>query len=211
MKKKKKIVLIILLLVIVLSIIIAIRIHASKDGNQESKLIKIYNDLCSSSTYEFALEQDDKNKTIMAKKGDKTVIDQYSGGNHTTTLVENGNTYLILHDRQEYYVYEVNNVEQSILTDGLKDLLNKTYIVGTEKIRGKNYTYEEYKGSTVFMISNTPQLEEIDVKTRIYFGKDSNIAYIKTIFGDQNELLKIKLSYNADDSLFEIPSNYAEN
>ena len=61
------------------------------------------------------------------------------------------------------------------------------------------------------MISNTPQLDEDGVKTRIYFDKNSNIAYIKTIFGDQSELLKVKLTYDADDSLFEIPADYAEN
>ena len=147
----------------------------------------------------------------MAKKDDKTSIDQYSGDSHSTTLVENGNTYLVLHDRKEYYIYERNNVEQSILTDGLKDLLGKSYTVGTEKIQGKNYNYEEYDGSTVFMISNTPQLDEDGVKTRIYFDKNSNIAYIKTIFGEQSELLKVKLTYDADDSLFEIPADYAEN
>ena len=97
------------------------------------------------------------------------------------------------------------------LTDGIKELLNKKYTVGNEKIRGKNYTYEEYEGSTVFMISNTPQLNEEGVKTRIYFSKDSKIAYVKTIFGDQDELLKVKLSNDVDNALFEIPANYAEN
>ena len=52
----------------------------------------------------------------MAKKADKTIIDQYSKDSetkiesHTTTLVKDNNTYLILHDRKEYYVYEQNNV-----------------------------------------------------------------------------------------------------
>ena len=61
------------------------------------------------------------------------------------------------------------------------------------------------------MISNTPQLNEEGVKTRIYFSKDSKIVYVKTIFGDQDELLKVKLSNDVDNALFEIPANYAEN
>lgn len=211
MKKKKIIALIIAILIILVAIVIITKVVSSKNKDQESKLIKIYDTLTTSSAYEFTIEQSDNNKTIMAKKDDKTSIDQYSGDSHSTTLVENDNTYLVLHDRKEYYIYERNNVEQSILTDGLKDLLGKSYTVGTEKIRGKNYNYEEYDGSTVFMISNTPQLDENGVKTRIYFDKNSNIAYIKTIFGDQSELLKVKLTYDADDSLFEIPADYAEN
>lgn len=211
MKKKKIIALIIAILIILVAIVIITKVVSSKNRDQESKLIKIYDTLTTSSAYEFTIEQSDNNKTIMAKKDDRTSIDQYSGDSHSTTLVENGNTYLVLHDRKEYYIYERNNVEQSILTDGLKDLLGKSYTVGTEKIRGKNYNYEEYDGSTVFMISNTPQLDEDGVKTRIYFDKNSNIAYIKTIFGDQSELLKVKLTYDADDSLFEIPADYAEN
>lgn len=211
MKKKKIIALIIAILIILVAIVIITKVVSSKNKDQESKLIKIYDTLTTSSAYEFTIEQSDNNKTIMAKKDDKTSIDQYSGDSHSTTLVENDNTYLVLHDRKEYYIYERNNVEQSILTDGLKDLLGKSYTVGTEKIRGKNYNYEEYDGSTVFMISNTPQLDEDGVKTRIYFDKNSNIAYIKTIFGDQSELLKVKLTYDADDSLFEIPADYAEN
>ena len=211
MKKKKIRTLIIALLVIILAIIILVKVIGKKDGNQESKLVNIYNELSTSSTYICTIEQNDNNKTIMAKKDSKTAIDQYSGESHTTTIVDSENTYLVLHDRQEYYIYKGNNVEQSILTDGIKDLLNKKYTVGNEKIRGKNYTYEEYEGSTVFMISNTPQLNEEGVKTRIYFSKDSKIVYVKTIFGDQDELLKVKLSNDVDNALFEIPANYAEN
>ena len=49
----------------------------------------------------------------MAKKGDKTIIDDYTEESHTTTIVKDNNTYLVLHDREEYYVYEQNNVEQN--------------------------------------------------------------------------------------------------
>jgi competence protein ComGC len=210
MKKKRLITLAIIILIVIL-VILAIRMFVKKEQAQESKIINIYDKLVTSQEYLCTIEQDDENKIIMAKKGEKTIIDQYSGESHSTTLVKDENTYLVLHDRQEYYVYERNNVEQSILTDGLKELINKSYEVGTEKVKGKNYSYEEYEGSTVFTLSSTLALNEEGVKTRVYFNKDSELVYIKTIFGDQNELLKVSLSYEAEDSLFDIPENYAEN
>ena len=152
-----------------------------------------------------------------AKKADKTIIDQYSKDSetkiesHTTTLVKDNNTYLILHDRKEYYVYEQNNVEQNILTDGIKEVVDKDFTTGEEKVKGKKYDYEEYNGSTMFMITNTLELNEADIKTRFYFDKNGNLTYIKTIYGEDEELLKVNLEKDVDDSIFEIPSDYAEN
>lgn len=209
MKKKKVITLAIILVIIILAII-AVSKFMTKNKKEDTKLLDIYDNLTSSESYMVTIEQDENNKTIMAKKGEKTVIDQYSGESRSTTLVKDGNTYLVLHDREEYYVYERNNVEQSILTDGLKELIDKTYTVGNEKVKGKNYDYEEYEGSTVFMISNTSSLNDEGVKTRLYFNKKSELVYVKTIYSEESELLKINISNEVDDALFEIPSNYAE-
>ena len=153
----------------------------------------------------------------MAKKGDKTIIDQYTKNsetnleNHTTTLVKDNNTYLILHDRKEYYVYTENNVEQTIVTDGLKEIISKSYTTGTEKIKGKKYSYEEYDGSSMFMISNLININDTNVKTRFYFDSKNNLTYIKTILDNKQELLKVTLEKDVKDSIFEIPSDYAEN
>lgn len=209
MKKKKVIILAIILVILILAII-AVSKFMTKNKKEETKLLDIYDNLTSSESYIVTIEQDENNKTIMAKKGEKTVIDQYSRESRSTTLVKDGNTYLVLHDREEYYVYERNNVEQSILTDGLKELIDKTCTVGNEKIKGKNYDYEEYEGSTVFMISNTSSLNDEGVKTRLYFNKKSELVYVKTIYSEGSELLKVNISNEVDEALFEIPSNYAE-
>lgn len=209
MKKKQKIVILVILVLIIVGIIIAI---ATRKEQDEQKLLKIYNDLNSSENYKFTAEQNDKNKTIVAKKGEKTAIDSYNEESHTTTIVENGNTCYILHDREEYYIYKQNNVEQSILTDWIKEVVDKEYSVGEEKILGKKYLYEEYNGSTMFMKSNVLDISEEDIKTRFYFDKNDDLVYIKTIYGEnKQELLKVELSKDVDDSLFKIPSNYAEN
>jgi len=200
-----------------IAIIFGIVKIVNKNRPKEQRLSKIYQDLEDSQTYLFEIEKNNNNKTIMAKKGDKTIIDQYTKNsetnleNHTTTLVKDNNTYLILHDRKEYYVYTENNVEQTIVTDGLKEIISKSYTTGTEKIKGKKYSYEEYDGSSMFMISNLININDTNVKTRFYFDSKNNLTYIKTILDNKQELLKVTLEKDVKDSIFEIPSDYAEN
>ena len=200
-----------------IAIIFGIVKIVNKNSPKEQRLSKIYQDLEDSQTYLFEIEKNNNNKTIMAKKGDKTIIDQYTKNsetnveNHTTTLVKDNNTYLILHDRKEYYVYTENNVEQTIVTDGLKEIISKSYTTGTEKIKGKKYSYEEYDGSSMFMISNLININDTNVKTRFYFDSKNNLTYIKTILDNKQELLKVTLEKDVKDSIFEIPSDYAEN
>lgn len=210
MKKKKMIRLLLSILIIVAIVIVISKLTGDKQ-EEIKKLAQLYEELNASQTYLFEMEQNDNNKTIMAKKGEKTIIDQYSKDSHTTTIVKDNNTYLVLHDREEYYVYEQNNVEQTILTDGIGEIVSKSFTTGTEKVKGKKYSYEEYAGSTMFMVSATLDTNEEDIKTRFYFDNDNNLVYIRTIKGATQELLEIKIEKEVDDSIFEIPSNYAEN
>ena len=206
---KKKLIFIIIFILIIIAIIFTIsRIVID---NNTHRLEEIYEKLSSSSSYCFQMEQENnKNKTIMAKKDDKSIIDQYSADSHIATLEKDNCSYLILYDREEYYVYGSSNIEQNILIDGIKEIVDKPYTKGKEKIMGKQYKYEEYNGSSTFMISSTLDLNEEDIKTRFYFDSKGNLVYIKTLHGDQQELLKVSLTTEVDDSLFEIPSNFAE-
>lgn len=210
MKKKKRLTLVIIILIIIGIVIIVSKVTSNKN-EKTKRLLKIYDDLSASQTYLFEMKQNDKNKTIMAKKGNQTMIDQYSNGSHSTTLVKEDTTYLILHDRKEYYVYEQNNVDQSILIDGLEEVKDREFTTGEEKVKGKKYYYEEYNGSTMFMVSNSLEANEANIKTRFYFDKDDNLVYVKTINGDTEELMQINIENEVDDSIFEIPSDYAEN
>ncbi len=216
MKKNKRISLIVIILVIIGIIFFVSKIVGSKNSKVQ-ELAKVYNKLNSSQAYQFKWEQNDNNKTIIIKDGDKTLIDQYSKDeesatqNHTRTLIKENSTYLILPDRKEYYIYEGNNVDQTFLIDGIKEITGKEYTKGTEKVKGKKYKYEEYSGSTMFLLSNSLNLDENDVKTRFYFDSKENLVYIKTIYGDKHELLKVSLTNDIDSSVFEIPADYAEN
>lgn len=216
MKKNKRINLIVIILVIIGIIFFVSKIVGNKNSKVQ-ELAKVYNKLNSSQAYQFKWEQNDNNKTIIIKDGDKTLIDQYSKEedsatqNHTKTLIKENSTYLILPDRKEYYIYEGNNVDQTFLIDGIKEIMGKEYTKGTEKVKGKKYKYEEYSVSTMFLLSNSLNLDENDVKTRFYFDSKDNLVYIKTIYGDKHELLKVSLTNDIDSSVFEIPADYAEN
>ncbi len=216
MKKNKRINLIVIILVIIGIIFFVSKIVGNKNSKVQ-ELAKVYNKLNSSQAYQFKWEQNDNNKTIIIKDGDKTLIDQYSKEedsatqNHTKTLIKENSTYLILPDRKEYYIYEGNNVDQTFLIDGIKEIMGKEYTKGTEKVKGKKYKYEEYSGSTMFLLSNSLNLDENDVKTKFYFDSKDNLVYIKTIYGDKHELLKVSLTNDIDSSVFEIPADYAEN
>ena len=217
MKKNKRVKIIVIILVII-GIIFGISKIIGNKNKKIQELAQIYNELSSSQTYQFEWEQNENNKTIMAKDGDKILIDQYSKEedstiqNHSKTLIKDNITYFILPDRKEYYVYEGNTVDQtSFLTDGIKDMMGKEYTKGNEKVKGKRYDYEEYNGSSMFLIDNSLNLEENDIKTRFYFDKKGNLVYIKTLYGDKHELLKVSLSKDVDSSVFEIPADYAEN
>lgn len=207
--RKKKLIRLVVFILLILAIIIGV-MHILNKNKTTQKLSAIYNKLKDGQSYLFEMERNDENKVIMAQKNNQIVIDQYSKDNHSTTVVKDNNTYLILHDREEYYVYEQNNVKQNILPDGIKEFIDKPFETGTEKIKGKKYSYEEYSGSTMFIITNDLDISQQNVKTRFFFDNDGNLAYIKTMTENDQELLKISLTNEVKDDIFNIPSHYAE-
>lgn len=207
--KKKKLKKLLIVVIMVIAILIAVSIIFNKN-TENNKLSSLYKELTESQAYLFQMERNNENKVIIAKKDNKTMIDQYAEYSHLTILVQDDKTYLVLHDKEEYLVYAQDNIEQNILPDGIKEVIDKSFSTGTEKIQGKKYYYEEFPGSTIFTVSNTLNTNEEGVKTRFFFDKNDNLAYIKTITENDQELLKVKVEKQVDDSVFEIPSHYAE-
>lgn len=210
-KKVKKILKIIIPIIIILAIIVTIIIVKNNSQPKVQVLLEVYNKLNGITSYQFQKEIDSKNKTIVAKNGNNAVIDNYSSGTHTTTIINNGTTTYISHEKEEYYIYNNINIEANIVESWMEDVINREYTTGEEKIRGKKYYYEEYQGSTMFCDSNSLNEDESQIKTRFYFDDENNLVYIKTIFSQtQEELLKIEISENIDNTLFEIPEGYIE-
>ena len=73
MKKNKRIFFIVVILIIIGIIFGIIKLVGNKEDKIQ-KLAKIYEELNNNQTYLFEMEQNSNNKTIMAKKGNKTII-----------------------------------------------------------------------------------------------------------------------------------------
>ncbi|MCI8654331.1 MAG: hypothetical protein HFJ48_00415 [Clostridia bacterium] len=189
-------------------------------NNPQNRLEKQYNIMISNNTYIFSRNSENgENKIVTTKRGDKTRIDMYNSGDFTTTLIKDGNTYLISHGVQEYYIYSNNSIDEEILTEELERIVKKEHKTGREKIYGRTYYYEEFSGITDFLIESYKDMDLNTAKTRFYF-KGEELQFIKTIYQtidsntgkvtDVEELLKASIEYDVDDKVFEIPSNYAE-
>jgi len=220
MNKKISIPIVPIILIIIL-VIIVIVVLVRVSGNDASKLLKVYNKMIEKQTYSFTrYDFEEKNKLITYRKTDKTLIDMYNSGEHLSTLVVAGDTYLIFHENKEYYIYPNNNLDEEILTDSLKDIVELEYTEGKEKIYGKTYQYEEYSGVSEFLITPEYNMDTESTKTRFYF-KGNELVYLKTIYDivdsetgetkQTEELQTVKVEYEVEDSVFEIPSDYAEN
>lgn len=212
MKKKIRIPIVPIILLIVAVIIIAIVINKNKKTTDEQLLQEEYNKLSSMQSYQFTKEKDSKNKTVVVKNNENTAIDSYSDGMHTTTIIKDNKTYYIIHDKEEYYIYNSANMENSIVIDWIKDVMTKEYISGEEKVRGRKLKYEEYTGATMFSEATSLDIDESKTKTRFYFDNNKDLVYIKTIYENgTEELQKIEITQEINSKLFEVPSAYAEN
>jgi len=208
------------IIIAIVVIIITIVLCTKGVQNQTSKLSKVYEKMVSSQTYAFTrYDFEEKNKLITYRKVDKTLIDMYNSGQHTSILIDNGDTYLILHENKEYFVYTNTSKDEEILLNDLKEVIALEYSTGKEKIYGKNYKYEEYKGISVFLNAIDGKMDADSVKTRFYF-KGNELVYLKTMYDvineetgertQKEELQTVKVEYDVEDSIFKMPADYAE-
>ena len=212
MKKKIRISIIPIILIIIAIIIIIVLINKNQKKGNEQLLQEEYNKLNSMQSYQFTKEKDSKNKTIVVKDGDNTAIDSYSDGMHTATIIKDNKTYYIIHDKEEYYIYNSTNIENSIVIDWIKDVKDKEHTSGEEKVRGRKLKYEEYTGATTFSETTSLDIDESKTRTRFYFDNSKDLVYIKTIYENgTEELQKIEITQEINSKLFEIPATYAEN
>lgn len=218
---KKKIVIFVIVILILLAVASASIIFIKSANNGISKLENIYNKMVENQTYSFTrYDFEEQHKLITHRKNNKTLIDMYNPGQHLSTLVVDKDTYLIYHENKEYYVYPNNSLDQEILIDDLKKTIETEYTKGNEKIYGKKYKYEEYAGVSNFLMSSPKNMDTASVKTRFYFDKNE-LVYLKTIYDVINEetgertqaeeLQTVKVEYEVENSIFEIPADYAEN
>ncbi len=215
---KKKIVLIIIAIIVVLAsaagLIAWIGLGTKTENKMlegdTSKVSKLYDELVEKQTYSFTIKLDDNSQVYYAKKEDMAYIEASYQGDSSKMLVKDGNSYLLLEDEKVYYTYQNNETDLERILLQLEEAKEKQYKEGKEKIEGKEYRYEEYEGISEFLMKEDISTEEEQkAKTRFYFNKDQ-LVYIKTIIGNEQEILKVEMSDKVDDKLFEIPSEYKE-
>ena len=217
MLKSKKVKMILILVAVI--IILTILMFAL--GSSPSDLtINMYKKINNSQNYTITLkgrEDDEYSYTIsIAQRGTDISIDMISKSDdeeqHTTTLLEDENVYTIMHNDKEYETMSSKDIEADILIPEMKDIDEKTYQKGKEKVNGKTYYYEEYKGISTFLMLIDADNEEI-VKTRFYYDGDK-LVYIKNMIDQDGEkleeLIQAECNYEVNENLFEIPEDYAE-
>ena len=211
MNKKTIIITAITIAVIILTCIITFIIMGSGKGYSNSnKIIKINEKL---SRNEYTITQKTEEKEITLVRKENKVYKEEKNENITEKYyTKDGNAYILSEDNKKVYEYPNNSGMLYEFTGELEDLENMEYETGKEKINGKEYKYQEYKDYDIFLINqdlldDEEDVKDVEAKTRLYFlGK--NLKYIKTIIGDKEELIEINISYKANESVLEWPSDY---
>lgn len=211
-KENKKVIIIFIIIAIVavcLGIISCFLLVPNTSKELSFSINELYESLKQEQAYSINLTLDENNKSLYAKQSNIAYLDDILNGVETEMLIKNGNTYLIKDEDKVYYVYKNNETNLNKIEDILEALKDKEYQTGEEKIDNKSYSYIEFNQLTDFAIMNTSNIKSDTKKTRLYFdGKD--LKYIKTIAGNKEELLKVTISRDVDNKLFQIPSDYEE-
>ena len=218
MKKNKKILIIVISIILILAVILGIifLVSKNKQGNtneiqEAQKTEKVYEEVSKANQITFTCTLDDKNKETIIVKDNNAYKETTKDGKTSRYIVKDGNTYFLDEDSKKYYTYNNNTSILIELKQQLEKLQDLSKEAGKERIKGKNYSYEEFKKYQGFLINNKIAVTDLTkAKTRIYYDNDK-IVYIKTIAGDEEELLKVDISYNqVNDDYFNIPDEYKD-
>ncbi len=216
--EKKKIIIISLITIAIVAIVVGIvcffafgnKNDNNSDEQQTNKVSELYENLKAKETYSFTTTLDDKNEEVYAKGNNAGYTETLYNGELSKYIIKDGNSYLIRDESKEYYTYSNNQTDLNKVEKILGNLAGVEFTTGKENVNNKKYQYMEYNQATGFtMMSSTQLASSENVKTRFYFSGDK-LAYIKTIVGEKEELLKVEISDKVDSKLFEIPADYQE-
>lgn len=216
MNKKKTILITIITIIIIVAIVGIIilinnQIQTNNEQNKKTKTSQLYEKMSNAKEMTFTQTLDDNNKIFIALKNDNGYKEVTTNGRTKKYIVKDNNTYYLDETDKKYYVYQNND---TILTEikekfeGLKDITE--ILRGKEKINGKNYEYEEISKCQEFLFNRGLSVNNLEyAKTRLYYD-DNQLVYIKTIVGDNEEIIKIDISYdNINNDYFNIPEDYS--
>lgn len=210
MSKNKKIIIIssiIAVIVIIVAVLIYCMVFNYFEEDATSKVNKLYTQLQEKSVYSFSITLDEENNMYYAKNDNSAYVDTINKGNESKFIIKDGNSYLLSDDDKTYYTYKNNETELEKIILTLEKLKDMSYAKGKEQIENRQYQYEEYETVTDFSFKNISEQGKQTAKTRFYFD-GNKLVYIKTIIGNEQEILKVKISDEVDENLFQIPSDY---
>ena len=94
--------------------------------------------------------------------------------------------------------------------DKLIDLKDLEYTSSIETIGSKNYFYQQYENVDYFLFDTSKVVENEENVSTIFYYKNKKLEYIRTIEGEETELLKVNITYDVNQNLFEIPEGYVQ-
>ena len=215
LKKPMIIIGIIILVVVIIGVIIFALSSKNKTNKTEQtesvEIQKNYEKIANSKEMTFTTTLDENNKETIVIKDGQAYKETTRNGVTYKYIVKGNDTYFVDDSNKTYYTYKNNTEISTEIQQKLSKLKEMSSNTGKEKVKGKNYQYEEFEKYQDFLINNKIAVTDLTkAKTRIYYDNDK-IVYIKTIAGDEEELLKVDISYgNVKNDYFNIPSEYKD-
>lgn len=215
LKKTMIIIGIIILVVVIIGVIIFALSSKNKTNKTEQtesvEIQKNYEKIANSKEMTFTITLDENNKETIVIKDGQAYKETTRNGVTYKYIVKGNDIYFVDDSNKTYYTYKNNTEISTEIQQKLSKLKEMSSNTGKEKVKGKNYQYEEFEKYQDFLINNKIAVTDLTkAKTRIYYDNDK-IVYIKTIAGDEEELLKVDISYgNVKNDYFNIPSEYKD-
>ncbi|MFR6021522.1 MAG: hypothetical protein ACLUHC_01165 [Clostridia bacterium] len=215
LKKPMIIIGIIILVVVIIGVIIFALSSKNKTNKTEQtesvEIQKNYEKIANSKEMTFTITLDENNKETIVIKDGQAYKETTRNGVTYKYIVKGNDTYFVDDSNKTYYTYKNNTEISTEIQQKLSKLKEMSSNTGKEKVKGKNYHYEEFEKYQDFLINNKIAATDLTkAKTRIYYDNDK-IVYIKTIAGDKEELLKVDISYGTvKNDYFNIPSEYKD-
>lgn len=215
LKKSMIIIGIIILVVVIIGVIIfAISSKNKTNKTEQTESVEIqknYEKIANSKEMTFTTTLDENNRETIVIKDGQAYKETTRNGVTYKYIVKGNDTYFVDDSNKTYYTYKNNTEISTEIQQKLSKLKEMSSNTGKEKVKGKNYQYEEFEKYQDFLINNKIAVTDLTkAKTRIYYDNDK-IVYIKTIAGDEEELLKVDILYgNVKNDYFNIPSEYKD-
>lgn len=215
LKKTMIIIGIIILLVVIIGVIIfAISSKNKTNKTEQTESVEIqknYEKIANSKEMTFTTTLDENNRETIVIKDGQAYKETTRNGVTYKYIVKGNDTYFVDDSNKTYYTYKNNTEISTEIQQKLSKLKEMSSNTGKEKVNGKNYQYEEFEKYQDFLINNKIAVTDLTkAKTRIYYDNDK-IVYIKTIAGNEEELLKVDISYGTvKNDYFNIPSEYKD-